>query len=147
MNMAPETKRHVFYEPGSIDKETKCMNSNWFKLVMKLMKIDYGKALLLQGIPVIYNKKGAKLSIGSGCVIKSAFLSNLVGLYARTIIITRVPGAEIHIGDNVGISGATIYAREKITIGDNVCIGGTCKILDNDFHPLEWEKRNRLSGK
>lgn len=122
------------------------MNSNWFKLVMKMTKIKYGKNLLLKGIPVIFNKGGAILNIGNNCVIKSSFLSNLVGLYSRTIIVTRAPGAEIQIGDNVGISGATIYARKKIMIGDNTCIGGNCKIIDNDFHPIEVEERNILLG-
>lgn len=120
------------------------MNSNWFKLIMKATKVQYGKKLLLKGIPVIFNKNGAKLCIGDNCVIKSSFLSNLVGLYSRTIIVTRSSEAEINIGNNVGISGATIYARKKITIGDNTCIGGNSKILDNDFHPIEWETRNRL---
>jgi acetyltransferase-like isoleucine patch superfamily enzyme len=120
------------------------MNSNWFKLVMKATKVKYGKNLLLKGMPVIFNKGGAGLSIGDGCVVKSSFLSNLVGLYSRTVIVTRSPQAEIVIGNNVGISGATIYARKSIRIGDNTCIGGNAKILDNDFHPLEWEVRNRL---
>ena len=120
------------------------MNSNWFKLVMKMTKVDYGKNLLLKGIPVIFNKGGARLKLGENVTIKSSFLSNLVGLYSRTIIVTRMPGAVIEIGDNVGISGATIYARKGIYIGDNTCIGGNCKILDNDFHPIEAEERNRL---
>ena len=100
--------------------------------------------MLLKGMPIIFNKRGAKLEIGDNCVIKSSFLSNLVGLYSRSIIVTRTPEAEIFIGDNVGISGATIYARKKITIGANTCIGVNCKILDNDFHPIEWQKRNEL---
>ena len=112
------------------------MNSNWFKLVMKMTKVEYGKNLLLKGIPIIFNKGGAKLKIGENVTIKSSFLSNLVGLYSRTIIVTRVIGAEIEIGDHVGISGATI--------GENTCIGGNCKILDNDFHPIEAETRNKL---
>lgn len=120
------------------------MNSNWFKLVMKMTKVEYGKNLLLKGIPVIFNKGGARLKLGENVTIKSSFLSNLVGLYSRTIIVTRMPGAVIEIGDNVGISGATIYARKGIHIGDNTCIGGNCKILDNDFHPIEAEERNRL---
>ncbi len=120
------------------------MNSNWFKILMKATKVKYGKNLLLKGMPVIFNKSGAKISIGDNCTIKSSFLSNLVGLYSRTIIVTRAPGASIVIGSNVGISGATIYARKKITIGDNTCIGGNCKILDNDFHPIEVEQRNKL---
>ena len=111
---------------------------------MKATKVKYGKNVLLQGVPFIFNKKGAELTIGDNCVIKSSFLSNLVGLYSRTIIVTRRPGAFIHIGNHVGISGATIYARKGITIGDNTAIGGNVKILDNDFHPLDWETRNEL---
>ena len=120
------------------------MNSNWFKVIMRATKVEYGKNLKLSGTPLIYNKSGAKLTIGDDCTIKSSFLSNLVGLYSRTIIVTRRPGAYIHIGNNVGISGATIYARTGITIGDNVAIGGNVKILDNDFHPIEFEERNNL---
>lgn len=117
------------------------MNSNWFKVVMRMTKVQYGKNLLLKGIPVVFNKKGAILDIGDNCIIKSSFLSNLVGLYSRTIIVTRTAGAQIKIGNNVGISGATIYARNQITIGDNTNIGGNVKILDNDFHPIEIEAR------
>ena len=120
------------------------MNSNWFKLVMKMTKTKYGKNLLLKGVPVIFNKGGATLKIGNHVTIKSNFLSNLVGLYSRTIIVTRAPEAVIEIGDNVGISGATIYARKGIYIGENTCIGGNCKILDNDFHPIDMEDRIKL---
>lgn len=120
------------------------MNSNWFKILMKVTKVEYGKNLLLKGVPVIFNKSGANLIMGDNVTVKSSFLSNLVGLYSRTIIVTRAPGAEIVIGNNVGISGATIYARKSIQIGDNTCIGGNAKILDNDFHPIEVEIRNKL---
>lgn len=120
------------------------MISNLYKIVMKILGIEYGKGLLLKGIPAIFNKNGASIKIGDNVTIKSSFLSNLVGLYSRSIIVTRAPGAEIVIGNNVGISGATIYARKGIYIGDNTCIGGNCKILDNDFHPLEAEARNKL---
>lgn len=120
------------------------MNDNWFKVIMKVMGIKYGKGLILKGVPVIFNKRGAELIIGENVIIKSSFLSNLIGLYSRTIIITRNPDAYIHIGNNVGISGATIYARKGIEIGENTIIGANCKILDNDFHPIEIETRNRL---
>lgn len=116
--------------------------SNYFKLIMKLNKVKFGKNLNLYGIPLIFKKKGSKLNIGENCTIKSSFLSNLIGLSQRTIIVTRTKEAIIEIGNNVGISGATIYARKGIKIGDNTLIGGNVKILDNDFHPLEIEARN-----
>ncbi len=120
------------------------MKSNWFILIMKAMHIQCGRKMMLKGMPIIFNKKNAKIKIGDNVTIKSNLLSNLVGLYSRTIIVTRTMGAEIEIGNNVGISGATIYARKRIKIGDNTCIGGNCKILDNDFHPIEAEIRNEL---
>lgn len=120
------------------------MNSNWFKIIMKMTKVEYGKDLTLKGVPVIFNKGGAKLKIGNNVTVKSSFLSNLVGLYSRSIIVTRAPGAVIEIGDNVGISGVTIYARKGIYIGENTAIGGNSKILDNDFHPIDAEERLKL---
>ena len=89
------------------------MNSNWFKLVMKMTKVEYGKNLLLKGVPIIFNKGGAKLKIGEHVTIKSSILSNLVGLSSRKIIVTRAPGAEIEIGDNVGIEGQQFTAGRK----------------------------------
>lgn len=121
------------------------MNSNYVKAMLKLMKVRYGKNLLLKGCPVIFNQKGADMTFGEGVTIKSSFLSNLVGLYSRTIICTRTPEAHIRIGDHVGISGATIYARKGITIGDYTNIGGNCKILDNDFHPIDSDDRLNMT--
>ena len=46
------------------------MNSNWFKIIMKATKVSYGKNLLLKGVPVIFNKKRAKLRIGDNVRIK-----------------------------------------------------------------------------
>lgn len=115
--------------------------SNYFKIFMKLNKVSFGKNLNLFGVPVIFKKRGSVLKIGDDCNIKSSFLSNLIGLSQRTIIVTRTKEAKIEIGDNVGISGATIYARKGISIGDNTLIGGNVKILDNDFHPVEAKVR------
>lgn len=117
------------------------MISFLYRFLLKIMHVQYGKKFRLKGVPLIYNKKGASVTIGDNCIIKSSFLSNLVGLYSRTIILTRIPGASIEIGDNVGISGATIYARSKISIGDYTNIGGNVKILDNDFHPVDAAAR------
>ena len=49
--------------------------SNYFKLFMKLNKVQYGKNLNLYGVPVIFKKSGSQLNIGENCTIKSSFLS------------------------------------------------------------------------
>lgn len=119
------------------------MKSNWFKIFLRINKVNYGENLKLRGVPIIFSKSGNKLFIGNDVTINSSFLSNLVGLYQRTIIVTRSIDAEICIGNNVGISGATIYARRSIKIGDNTLIGGNTKIIDNDFHPIDPEVRRK----
>ena len=89
------------------------MNSNWFKIFMRMTKVDYGKNLLLKGVPVIFNKGGARLVIGDNVTIKSSFLSNLVGLYSRTIIVTRCPGARIVIGATWGFPGPRFMGEKR----------------------------------
>lgn len=115
---------------------------NLYKVILKIFNIKYGKKLKLSGIPVIIQSKNSKIKIGENVRINSSLFSNLIGLYQRTIIVTRTCNSEIIIGDNVGISGTTIYARKSIKIGDNTLIGANTKIIDNDFHPIEIRYRN-----
>lgn len=39
------------------------------------------------------------------------------------------------------MSSPCIMVRECVTIGNNVNIGGSCYIMDNDSHPLDAEQR------
>ena len=56
-------------------------------------------------------------------------------------------GATIKIGKNLRMSGATIYARCSITIGDNVLLGGGVKVYDTDFHSLDHNFRGTSDDK
>jgi len=66
----------------------------------------------------------------------------MLGLYQRNIIVARY-GGKIKIGDNCGISGSTIYSWDSIKIGNYTRVGVNCKIIDNDFHPVELEYRHK----
>ncbi len=112
-----------------------------YRILLKLSKVKYGKNLMLKGCPVVVNR--GSIRIGDNVCIKSSFLSNLAGLYQRTVICARTKEARILIGEDCGISGATIYARKSIVIGDRTLIGANTKILDNDFHPVDAEARFR----
>lgn len=109
---------------------------NLYKIILRLLKVQYGENLNLYGLPVIVKTGKARILIGNNCHIKSAFLSNLIGLSQRCILCAKEDGI-IEIGNNVGLSGVTIYAKKYIKIGDNCIIGGNVKILDNDFHPVD----------
>ena len=73
-------------------------------------------------------------------LFRSGFFDNLIGLYQRSIIFAR-DGAKIHIGNNVGLSGTTVYSFNSIEIGHNAIIGANTKILDSDFHPVNADAR------
>lgn len=92
------------------------------------------------GFGVIFSFPDSCIKIGGGSCINSSFTSNMLGLYQRNIIIARY-GGSVEIGENCGISGSTIYSTCSIKIGDNTRIGANCKIIDNDFHPVELEPR------
>ena len=113
------------------------------RLWFKINRTSYGRNLCCSGWPVIFRYPHAKITLGDNCTLNSNLLSNLLGLYQRTIIVARDKGI-IHVGNNVGISGSTLYARNKIEIGDNTLIGANCKIFDNDFHNIDPQDRNRF---
>ena len=119
------------------------MSSNWAKILFRSKRVKFGKKVTFKGVPFIHAVKGASISIGRNVTIKSSFLSNLLGIYCRSIIMARRPGATVTIGDNVGLSGVTIYARTSVSIGDNTLVGVNTKIMDNDFHPLDKEERRQ----
>lgn len=109
-------------------------------LMMKIQGIKYGKNCVFKGMPIITKSRSAKIEIGNKCRFRSGVLTNLLGLYQRTIIVAKGNGC-VEIGEDVGLSGVTVYAREGITIGDKCLIGANTKIIDNDFHPIDPETR------
>lgn len=114
------------------------------KLFLKVNRITYGKGLTLLGWPFIFRFPHASIKIGERVRINSNFWSNLLGLNHRTILVAKGKG-ELTVGDRVGISGAAIYAWEKISIGEKTQIGANTKIMDTDFHPVDPDAR--LTGK
>ena len=113
---------------------------NYFaNIIIKIGGVKTGKKLACYGLPYVIKSSGGKITLGDNVTIRSSFSSNFVGLYQRSILMAR--GGEIIVGNNVGISGATLYARSKIEIGDNTLVGANVKILDNDFHPSDPEMR------
>lgn len=91
------------------------------------------------GYSIIFKFPKSTIKLGKG-TINSSFTSNMLGLYQRTVIVARY-GGKINIEDDFGISGSTIYSMCSISIGKNVLIGANCKIIDNDFHPINIEFR------
>lgn len=86
---------------------------------------------------------GAKMSIGDNFTFSSGDGINPLCRNIRGKIFIG-ENASITIGNNSGISSACLWAKEHISIGNNVKIGGDCVLMDTDAHSLDWMVRAGL---
>jgi acetyltransferase-like isoleucine patch superfamily enzyme len=93
------------------------------------------------GLPLIQKTQNSKIVIGKNFVACSNPKNNTIGVFQKVTLKTCRKGAILHIGDNVGISGAVISSMLSITIGNNVLIGSGALITDNDAHPIHPDFR------
>lgn len=85
-----------------------------------------------------YIGNNADVRIGKGF---SCHGGNATSEGDRISLISVSPNAHLHIGNSVGISSCSIMAQHEIIIGDNVNIGAGSKIMDSNFHSLDWQDR------
>ena len=74
-------------------------------------------------------------------VLSSSLRFNPAGINHRVILAADRENSKISIGNNTGISGAVIHARNSIQIGNYVSIGANVKIFDHDFHSHDYLER------
>lgn len=80
--------------------------------------------------------RGGTLKIGDHFTMNNGIKGNPIGCYDPcTFFVGK--SATLTIGNRVGISQTALICHEKITIGDDVKIGGGTRIYDTDFHSLD----------
>ncbi|WP_171032382.1 acyltransferase [Polaribacter aestuariivivens] len=94
-------------------------------------------------IPHIILYQNAKITLGENVVITSCSSTNPIGVKHKCILAVLNSGAQINIGNNTGITGASICCSTQVDIGSNVYIGSGVGIWDTDFHPINWKEREK----
>ncbi len=107
----------------------------------KIAGVKLGRGCKFYGFPRFFKFRGSKIKIGIRFEDRNFWDSNPLGINHPTIICTWSKGAVIAIGKDVGISGGSIIAAEKIEIGDGTLIGANTTVIDTDFHPLKSIRR------
>ncbi|MDO6440382.1 acyltransferase [Cyclobacterium sp. 1_MG-2023] len=109
------------------------------KIKFNRNKIILGKDPIFNGVLFVHNlgdiKIGNKFKATSGSRYNPIGGDHILRLVCR-------PNAKIYIGHNVGISNSSFFISNELFIGDNVLIGGGCKIWDSDFHSIDSYERN-----
>lgn len=91
------------------------------------------------GRPIISRNPDARIVIGDGFRAYSATRANPLACFQPCVLRALVPGAEISIAKNVGMSGTVLCAAASIRIGEGTIFGSGAMIFDNDFHVPEGE--------
>ena len=106
-----------------------------YKRYFKQFNVTYSDSWTFHGKPFIKCPEDGTLKIGKNLVAVSDMRFNSIGVF-QPVVINIAPNATIEIGDDVGMSGCSITAREKVSIGNRVLIGSGALIFDNDAHPI-----------
>ena len=113
-------------------------------LKLRCFGIKAGRGSRVCGHIYLERKDGAQVTIGRAFKCISGRGVNRIGRNLRSGIFAS-EGAQITIGDNVGVSCSSIWARKQITIGNNVNIGADCLIMDHEAHSLYYLHRRDRS--
>ena len=118
------------------------ISSPWAKLFLKSSGVEFGPGLRLRTAPFVVKLKNSTIVLGERVSISNGLAENPAGVFHRTVLAAARPGATLRIGDDVGISGAVLYAEQSIEIGDRCLIGAGATIYDTDFHALAPAERH-----
>jgi acetyltransferase-like isoleucine patch superfamily enzyme len=113
------------------------------RLLFVFNGISWGKGWYFYGIPILQRHHRSTMRFGSNLNLRSTVRSNPLGPNHPVILCTWQAGAVLEIGENFGMTGGTLCAAERITIGNNVNIGANSTVIDTDFHPLDPEVRRQ----
>ena len=111
------------------------------KLSIILNNVEHGN-LIIRGVPYFAVAPNASCVLGDNVTLNNGLRHNPIG-FPQPCSIVVASYAKLLIGNNVGISQASIICHHSITIGNYVKIGGGVKIYDTNFHSLDpLERRN-----
>ncbi|MCM2351384.1 MAG: acyltransferase [Bacteriovoracaceae bacterium] len=117
-------------------RQRRYYEENYLRYKFNKLGIETPKSLVFYGEPIFRLNNPKSIKFGENIVLCSDPFKNDIGVNHPVILTCTTNEARIEIGDNTGISGASIAAIKKVTIGRNCLIGANVIITDNDFHPI-----------
>jgi acetyltransferase-like isoleucine patch superfamily enzyme len=120
---------------GNIKKRCLTAGSPVWWLYLRLRGISVSSGFTCIGRPGINLKGGSRIRIGNDVTLCNSGMANPLAEHGRCRLATVATGAELVIGDHVGMSSVLICCATRIEIGEGTQIGGGAMILDTDFHP------------
>lgn len=108
---------------------------------LRSLGVEFDRSLVCYGMPILSKATDSRIRLGGRVVLCSWSSYTALGVSHPVVMRTLEPGAELFVGDDVGMSGATICAARRVIIGPECMLGANVTITDTDFHPLVAEGR------
>ena len=117
------------------------VNNAYLRAYLKKIGIssEVTKTIKFNGNAVLRISDNSKVSIGKFFTCNSGPYYGIESSQSKIIV---APGAYLEIGDTVGMSSTIINVKCKVVIGSFTQIGGGSRILDSDFHSIDWKERS-----
>ncbi|MDC2614248.1 MULTISPECIES: acyltransferase [Bacteroides] len=113
----------------------------WNKIKFWMNDIEFGAGMKVYNVIYLSKHTEAQMTIGQNLVITSGESFNPLCRNIRASICLEYPTSVIEIGDDTGLSSPCVWAKERITIGSRVKVGGDCILMDSDAHNLDYRIR------
>jgi acetyltransferase-like isoleucine patch superfamily enzyme len=110
-------------------------------MTLRARGIAIGEGVRFLGRPIVTRAADSEIRIGPGCRLVSRSERTALGVNHAVVLRTLLPGAVLELGRNVGMSGGSIGAARRVTIGDGSLLGANVTVADTDFHPLDDDER------
>lgn len=114
---------------------------HWNRLKFKVCGIKLGRNSHIFNKVYIDKEIGAQVIIGDNFTLSSGANFNPLCRNLRASICLDRSTSVIEIGDDTGLSSPCIWAKERISIGNRVNVGGDCVLMDSDAHNLDYRIR------
>jgi acetyltransferase-like isoleucine patch superfamily enzyme len=98
--------------------------------------VDVGEGTIVDAGTYVQVSKGASLSVGANCTLRSSQRGYHAGMPFPTGILVDYCGASVCLGDNTRVNGAYLHAQKRIVIGKNCVIAAGVNIIDTNGHEL-----------
>jgi acetyltransferase-like isoleucine patch superfamily enzyme len=123
----------------------------WWRVVtprgVRRRGVELARGVEFFGAPVISLSPGSRITVDTRASLCSDSRYTALGVNHPVVLRTLNAGALIEIGADTGISGASICAATKVSIGANCLIGANAVIADTDFHSIRATNRRYDSNK
>ena len=129
----------------SFDRYPEFLCLLWWRLItpyrVRKMGVEMAPKVQFFGTPIITVVPGSRIRLGLRNSLCSVSRYTALGVNHPVVLRTLREGAQIDVGADTGMSGATVCAAINVTIGQRCLLGANVTVVDTDFHAVDDANR------